>query len=177
MLEPQRHLVLQLASFLAISLGWQLPDPSLATSVKLERPVIGSEIVNQYRQSENPYSAGHRGVDYLVKLGQGVFAPESAVVHFVGEVVDRPLITLSHQGNLLSSFEPVCSTLQSGQKVQQGDLIGEVCEATTEYKQHCPNSQCLHFSIRKDGEYLSPMWFTGELSASRLLPWFEPKDF
>lgn len=177
MLEPQRHLVLQLASFLAISLGWQFPDPSLATSGKLERPVIGSEIVNQYRQSGNPYSAGHRGVDYLVKLGQGVFAPESGVVHFVGQVVDRPLISLSHQGNLLSSFEPVCSSLQIGQQVQRGDLIGEVCEAKDVYHQHCTSAYCLHFSIRRNGEYLSPMWFTGELSASRLLPWVDPKEF
>lgn len=113
-------------------------------------------------------------MDYQVELGQGVFAPAEGQVHFVGKVVDRQLISLSHQGEILTAFEPVCSKLKLGDVVSKGDLIGEICEAEENYQPHCDQSFCLHFSIRKHGEYLSPLWFTGELTPSRLLPWIEP---
>jgi murein DD-endopeptidase MepM/ murein hydrolase activator NlpD len=174
MIEPQRIATLQLAGFLTLSLTWLMPSPSLGSQPSWSAPVVGSELVSSYRSPETPYGTGHRGVDYKVTLGQGVFAPADGTVSFVGKVVDRPVVSLSHQGNLVSSFESVCSSLVVGQEVSTGDLVGEVCEADQEYLQHCADYPCLHFSIRKDGEYLSPLWFTGELSPSVLLPWVEP---
>ena len=175
-IDPERTMTLQLASFLVLALAWQTPPPSLGSELSFSPPVIGSTLINSYRQSETEYSAGHRGVDYQVELGQGVFAPSNGQVHFVGRVVNRQLISLAHENNLLSSFEPVCSTLQKGDRVNAGDLIGEVCEAEENYQQHCEEIFCLHFSIRRNGEYLSPLWFTGELPPSRLLPWKDPEQ-
>jgi murein DD-endopeptidase MepM/ murein hydrolase activator NlpD len=106
-------------------------------------------------------------------LGQAVFAPADGKVHFVGEVVNRQLISLDHDQELLSAFEPVCSQLTEGDSVVSGQLIGEVCEGGASYDPHCQPSICVHFSVRKNGEYLSPLWFTGELKPSRLLPWIE----
>jgi murein DD-endopeptidase MepM/ murein hydrolase activator NlpD len=174
-IEPKRIAVLQLASFLVLALAWQTPAPSLGSEQTLTPPVIGSPLVNSYRQSETEYSEGHRGVDYQVQLGQGVFTPGDGQVHFVGKVVNRQLISISHEGGLLSAFEPVCSHLQLGDRVSKGDLIGEICEADDSYQPHCEDMFCLHFSIRKNGHYLSPLWFTGELTPSRLLPWIEPE--
>ncbi len=176
MIEPERIATLQLASFLVLALAWQLPSPSLGSQKQIESPVVGSALINSYRQSETPYSAGHRGVDYGVELGQGVFAPSDGQVHFVGKVVNRKLISLSLDSGLLSAFEPVCSNLKLGELVSRGDLIGEICEADESYQPHCEDVFCLHFSIRKNGEYLSPLWFTGELSPSRLLPWVNPDE-
>jgi murein DD-endopeptidase MepM/ murein hydrolase activator NlpD len=175
-IEPERMAILQLASFLALALSWQLPAPSLGAERSFQPPLVGSELVNNYRQSEGPYGPGHRGVDYLTELGQGVFAPAAGEVHFVGKVVDRQLITLSHEGELLTSYEPVCSGLEVGQQVNLGELIGEVCEPEPNYQPHCEVVRCAHFSVRKNGEYLSPLWFTGELTRSRLLPWIEPES-
>jgi murein DD-endopeptidase MepM/ murein hydrolase activator NlpD len=174
-IQPERLATLQLASFLVLALTWQLPTPSLGSQKLFESPVVGSALINSYRQSETEYSAGHRGVDYQVQLGQGVFAPADGQVHFVGKVVDRQLISLSHEAELLSSFEPVCSKLELGDLVSKGDLIGEICEADDSYQPHCEDMFCLHFSIRKNGQYLSPLWFTGELTQSRLLPWIDPE--
>ena len=174
MIEPERLALLQLGSFLALSLSWQISIPSQASQSQFSSPVVGSSVIHQYRQSETPYSAGHRGVDYEVVLGQGVFASANATVHFVGPVVNRQLISLSHDEQLLSSYEPVCSTLIEGTPVQRGELIGEVCEGDETYQPHCQSQTCLHFSIRKNGEYLSPLWFTDELKSSRLLPWVDP---
>ena len=174
MIEPQRIAALQLAGFLTLSLTWLVPSPSLGSQPTWSSPVVGSELVSSYRSPETPYATGHRGVDYRVTLGQGVFAPADGTVSFVGKVVDRPVVSLSHHGNLLSSFEPVCSSLVVGQEFSKGDLVGEVCEADQEYIQQCAESLCLHFSTRKDGDYLSPLWLTGELAPSVLLPWIEP---
>ena len=174
MIEPDRIGLLQLASFLALAISWQLPTPSLGAESQFSSPLVGSSVVHEYRQSETPYSAGHRGVDYEAKLGQAVFAPANGQVHFVGKVVNRKLISLNHGQELLTAFEPVCSQLNEGDAVVSGQLIGEVCEGETSYDPHCQTSDCLHFSVRKNGEYLSPLWFTGELTPSRLLPWIEP---
>ena len=174
MIEPKSLAMLQLGSFLALALSWQIPAPSLGSETPVNPPIVGSSVVNQYRQSETPYSAGHRGVDYEVVLVQGVFAPADGTVHFVGQVVNRQLISLDHGQELISAFEPVCSQLSEGESVVSGQLIGEVCEGEASYDPHCDSNICVHFSVRKNGEYLSPLWFTSELTPSRLLPWIEP---
>ena len=174
MIEPDRIHLVQLASFLAVALSWNLPAPSLGTEKTMDSPLVGSIMVRQYRQSETPYSAGHRGIDYEATLSQAVFAPADGKVHFVGKVVNRELISIDHGQEILSAFEPVCSPLTEGESVVSGQLIGEVCEGDGSYDPHCQPNICLHFSIRKNEEYLSPLWFTGELTPSRLLPWIEP---
>jgi hypothetical protein len=157
-----------------MSLAWFVPAPSLGKQPNWSSPVVGSELINSYLAPESTYGPGHRGVDYQVTLGQGVFAPADATVSFVGKVVDRQVLSLSHEESVVSSFEPVCSSLVVGQEVLAGELVAEVCEAEMEYIEHCQEVTCLHFSTRKDDEYLSPLWFTGELAPSILLPWIEP---
>lgn len=174
MFDPDKSLLVQLMSFAWISLVLVPPVELEVASGIWENPVVGSALVNSYRQSETPYSSGHRGVDFAVSLGQGVFAPANGTVHYVGKVVDRQLISIRHEGNLISAFEPVCSVLSVGTQVFTGELIGEVCEADQDYVPHCPDQFCLHFSARKSDEYLSPLWLTGDLAPARLLPWIEP---
>ena len=173
MIEPQKLAIFRLAGFLALSLSWQIPAPSLGSQTSWSAPVVGSTLVNSYLSPESPYGAGHRGVDYQVALGQGVFAPADATVSFIGKVADRPVLSLMHHQNVVSSYEPVCSFLVVGQEVNAGELVAEMCEPEQDYLPHCAEKFCLHFSARKDGEYLSPLWFTGELAPSMLLPWIE----
>ena len=139
----------------------QVWNPPLQTPVHL---------VNQYRQPNSDYSAGHRGVDYLASLGQAVLAPADGQVWFVRKVFQRNLITLIHEGGYLSEYEPVCSTLEKGQSVSSGQEIGSLCQGDQSYLQHCASATCLHFSLRKDGAYLSPMVLLGGLNPSRLFP-------
>ena len=140
--------------------------------VQVWNPPLNAPIrlVNQYRQPNSDYSAGHRGVDYLVDQNQAVLAPADGEVWFVRKVFQRNLITLRHPGGLLSEFEPVCSDLVKGQAVLQGQEIGHLCEPDSSYTPHCASATCLHFSVRKDGAYLSPLVFIGGLNPSRLLP-------
>ncbi|MFM7013459.1 MAG: M23 family metallopeptidase [Actinomycetota bacterium] len=174
MIDPRLLKTFQLGLFLVLSVAMVPPKAAFSLERDWEPPVIGSALIRSYLQSQTPYGPGHRGVDYAAKIGQGVFAPASGVVHFSGRVVDRAVISIEHPGNLISAFEPVCSNLREGDKVAKGDLIGEVCQPLDDYQPHCNEMLCLHFSARAQGEYLSPLWLTGELRPARLLPWVEP---
>jgi murein DD-endopeptidase MepM/ murein hydrolase activator NlpD len=143
-----------------------LDTPLINWAPPLEPPI---NLVNLYRQPNSDYSAGHRGIDYQVTLGQSVLAPADGEVWFSGKVVNRYLLSLKHPDGNLTEFEPVCTDLQKGEPVFLGQEIGEVCEAESSYRQHCQNTTCLHFSIRKLGAYLSPQVFIGGINPSRLL--------
>ncbi len=109
-----------------------------------------------------PYAAGHRGLDIL-SPDTGVSAPADGVVTFVGAVVDRGVLSIRHPGGLVSSYEPVSSPLSVGDAVSGGQPI-----ATLEAG-HCA-TPCLHFGVRLNGEYVSPLNYLGEIPWSVLLP-------
>jgi murein DD-endopeptidase MepM/ murein hydrolase activator NlpD len=108
------------------------------------------------------YGPGHRGIDLVAQQGQEVFAPADGVVHFVGAVVDRNLISLELDG-MLATFEPVDSSLYEGQRVSRGQVIGVVGFST-----HCT---CLHMGARKGADYLSPLAMLASIAPAVLLPW------
>jgi murein DD-endopeptidase MepM/ murein hydrolase activator NlpD len=134
-----------------------------------QAPVLTPSLERQFIQPSSDYSAGHRGVDYLVQQNQVVVAPADGVVHFSGRVVSRNVLTLSHGSTILTSFEPVCSRLVRGDKVSRGEIVGRICDEP-EYENHCGVRVCLHFSLRTEAGYLSPLVTIGGLSPSRLLP-------
>lgn len=137
---------------------WQVP---------LEAPV---HLINPYFQPNSDYSAGHRGIDYRVTMGQPVLSPTDATVWFVGKVVDRSVVSLRTVSGDLLAFEPVCSSLQPGDRVGVGQEIAKVCEADDDYRQHCEQQLCLHFSLRTAEGYLSPIVRLGGFSPTVLLP-------
>ena len=138
--------------------SWQVP---LASPAALVRP---------YLQPSSDYSAGHRGVDYRVSLAQPVFATTSGEISFAGKLVNRSLVAIKHGASLISEVEPVCTSLRVGDSVVAGQLIGSVCQPDSSYT-HCPTVRCLHFSVRSNGKYLSPLTFIGWLNPSRLFPY------
>jgi len=119
-------------------------------------------IVRPFIAPATRYSAGHRGIDVATDDPR-VLAPAAGIVHFSGVVVDRPVLSIRHPGGLLSSFEPVDSPLTAGTPVRRGDVIGTLQPG------HC-SRLCLHFGVRRDGEYVSPLLFLGGIPRSVLLP-------
>jgi murein DD-endopeptidase MepM/ murein hydrolase activator NlpD len=120
-------------------------------------------LVRPYIAPPTPYAAGHRGIDIGATVSAQVLAPADGFVHFTGVVVDRPVLSIRHRGELISSFEPVTSHLAVGDPVHRGDVVG-VLQAG-----HC-SEPCLHFGVRLHGEYLSPLNFLGGIPHSVLLP-------
>jgi murein DD-endopeptidase MepM/ murein hydrolase activator NlpD len=128
-------------------------------------------ILRPYVAPKTRYAAGHRGID--IRATGSVYAPADGVVHFVGQVVDRPVVSLAHDRGLLSSYEPVTSALPPGAVVRRGQEIGTVGEYTgrgdAATAGHCAPG-CLHLGVRRNGEYLSPLALFGEIPAAILLP-------
>ncbi|MEN2741970.1 M23 family metallopeptidase [Microbacterium sp. X-17] len=128
-------------------------------------PLAPLRMVRPYEAPPSPYAAGHRGIDLAAAPGATVTAPSEATVHFVGVVVDRPVLTLDHGSGVLSSYEPVVAAgLAVGDPVTRGMVLGVVGEGA-----HCSGA-CLHVGVRVDGEYVSPLLFFDRPPRAVLLP-------
>jgi hypothetical protein len=141
-----------------------------------------------YRGPATRYSAGHRGLDYLVREKQTIKAPSFGFIAFANPVALIPAVSIQHTGGYRTTFEPACTILPVGTPVFPGQPIGEVCKpdlpvpvknpAVTAVKvavdvlnplSHCRPKLCLHFSLRYKGGYLSPQALIGGMQASRLI--------
>ena len=121
-------------------------------------------IARPYLAPATPYAAGHRGLDIRAAEGAEVRAPADGIVRFAGVVVDRPVLSIDHGGGVISSYEPVATTLADGDPVRRGQVIGTLLTG------HCAIGACLHFGVRIDGEYVSPLVFLGGQPRAVLLP-------
>jgi murein DD-endopeptidase MepM/ murein hydrolase activator NlpD len=132
--------------------AWKWPaDPPHAVSRPFEAP-------------RTRYAAGHRGIDIATVLGIPVYAPAPGVVAFAGVVVDRPLLSIAHPGDLVSSLEPVQPAVTAGERVSAGQVVGITASGG-----HCA-SACLHFGVRLHGQYVSPMLMLASVPRAVLLP-------
>lgn len=122
------------------------------------------EVVEPYRAPAHRYGAGHRGIDLRAEVGSDVHAPADGVVVFRGVVVDRPVLTIEHAGELVSSYEPLASDLAPGTAVSVGDVIGTVAVGG-----HAV-AGTLHVGVRVRGEYVNPMLLFGDVPRAVLLP-------
>lgn len=156
-------LVLALAALVLPAASPVSTSPAEAPAPRWNWPTAPPHtIARPYLAPETPYAAGHRGID-IRAASPTITAPASGTVHFVGVVVDRPVLSIRHEGGLISSYEPVTSTLTADAPVHRGDPIGELLPG------HCA-SPCLHFGVRLDGEYVSPLLLLGGVPRAVLLP-------
>jgi murein DD-endopeptidase MepM/ murein hydrolase activator NlpD len=133
-------------------------------------PVFGP-VLRLFQRPLGPYLAGHRGVDYPAVVDEPVFSPADGVVSYVGLVFDRVVVVVDHGHGVKSEVEPICPSVVVGEPVIQGSPLGVFCEPKSAYRLHCAGVPCLHFSIRKNGEYYAPQVLLGGLQASRLKAW------
>ncbi|MET4782587.1 M23 family metallopeptidase [Glaciihabitans sp. UYNi722] len=139
-------------------------QPASGATANWQWPVAAPHpIAKPFIAPETKYSAGHRGIDMSAPDGAVVTAPTDGVVSFAGFVVDRPVLSIRHSGGLVSSYEPVATELAEGAVVTRGRPIGVLVAG------HCAAS-CLHFGVRLDGEYVSPLNYLGGIERSILLP-------
>ena len=97
-------------------------------------------------------------------VGSMVRAPADGVVAFRGVVVDRPLITIDHGGGIVTTFEPLASTLTPGSVVHTGDEIGTVAVGG-----HSPEGE-LHLGVRWNDVYINPLLMFEKVPRAILLP-------
>ncbi len=139
------------------------PAPAAAGSWNWPLPPV-PEVLRAFDPPAKRWLSGHRGVDLAGSPGDTVSAPAAGIVSFTGRIVDRPVIVIDHGAGLLTSLEPVRSTLVVGAIVGTGDEIGMIATGA-----HC-DARCLHWGLRLDGEYIDPLLTIRDTRPSILLP-------
>lgn len=134
--------------------GWPL-DPA---------PVV----VRRFDAPDDPWGAGHRGVDLLGRRGQPVLAAGDGVVSFSGVIAGRGVVSVRHDGGWRTTYEPVTDRVPTGTRVSRGDRIGRLGPAG---QGHCPPRACLHWgALAGPRDYRDPLALLG-LVRPVLLPW------
>jgi murein DD-endopeptidase MepM/ murein hydrolase activator NlpD len=121
-------------------------------------------MLEPFRAPPTPYAAGHRGVDLAASPGDAVRAPAGGVVSFAGPVAGRPVLSIDHGDGVVSSIEPVSSSVAAGAVIGEGEPVGTVATGG-----HCDGA-CVHFGVRVHGLYVSPLLFLGGVPRAVLLP-------
>jgi murein DD-endopeptidase MepM/ murein hydrolase activator NlpD len=122
-----------------------------------------ARVVRAYEQPPTRYEAGHRGIDVAVASGE-IVSPAEGIIAFRGVVVDRPLLTIDHGSGLVSTLEPVESTLEPGDVVARGQAVGTLAAGG-----HAAEGT-LHLGARLNGEYINPLALLGAAERPVLLP-------
>ncbi|NCT92230.1 M23 family metallopeptidase [Cellulomonas sp. APG4] len=130
-------------------------------------PLEAATLVARFRAPAQPWGPGHRGID-LTGTGP-VRTPADGVVTFSGVVVDRGVLTVTHDDGLRSSFEPVEGGLPVGTRVRVGDALATVARPQ-HHGGHCGPTSCLHWGVRRGETYVDPLSLLGAAEPVVLLP-------
>ena len=153
----------------AVPSDYILPLPGAPTAAGSTRAELVEQglLVRAFIDPGTRWGAGHRGIDLAATSGAEVVAPRAGFVSFVGVVVDRPLVVLTHPDGRRSTLEPVVSDLVVGTTVNAGDRLGTVAD---DVSTHCAPAQCLHWGVRMVEAYLDPLTLLGVYESVVLLP-------
>lgn len=113
---------------------------------------------------DDPWGAGHRGVDLLGSPAQSVRAALPGEVTFAGVLAGRGVVVVDH-GDTRTTYEPVTTVASVGDRVSAGAVIGRLDLNGS----HCFPRACLHWGWRRGETYLDPLLLVGA-GAVRLLP-------
>lgn len=167
--RPQRGAVMMVMILLVGLFGVPPATPVAAvTSAGQWLKPVEAEVVDEFAAPPAPWAAGHRGIDLAGSVGVQIRAPADGTVSFYGTVVNRNVLSINHGAGYVSSFEPVESELEVGDRISGGHTIAELSNYD-DGATHC-DQPCLHWGVRHHGEYINPLLMTGELEPSVLLP-------
>jgi murein DD-endopeptidase MepM/ murein hydrolase activator NlpD len=102
---------------------------------------------------DSHYGRGHRGIDVPALVGAEVLAVAPGVVTFAGTVAGTGVVTVDH-GDERSTYQPVTATVEKGERVETGDVLGTLQGGPG----HCATA-CLHLGriAAEADEYLDPL--------------------
>jgi murein DD-endopeptidase MepM/ murein hydrolase activator NlpD len=116
--------------------------PARADGERLDWPLRPRPAVLRVFDAPSPkWNRGHRGVDLAGLPGQRVYAAGAGTVVFAGDLAGRPVVSIAHPGGLRTSYEPVRSSVRTGQLVTAGAVLGELVAGHA----GCAAVACLHW--------------------------------
>lgn len=124
-------------------------------------------VLSGFDPPSKPWLPGNRGVDLAANTGEPVFATAAGVVRYAGELAGRGVVSISHAGDLRTTYEPVDPLVRVGDSVVRGQLIGHVSNAADSCG---PPGKCLHWGAIKAASYVDPMQLLDRRPTVRLLP-------
>lgn len=122
------------------------------------------EVVGDFDPPDDPWGAGHRGVDLLGSPGQPVRSALPGTVTWAGVLAGRGVVVVDH-GDTRTTYEPVDARVAVGTSVAAGDRIGRLSPVGS----HCLPRSCLHWGWIAGDTYLDPLRLVGA-GPVRLLP-------
>ena len=138
--------------------------PGASAGVPWMWPVSGP-IIRGYDPPDDPFGAGHRGIDIAADLSTVIVAPDPGVVTFAGKVGGRLFLTIDHGGGVTST----CSWLNAVM-VRRGDHVARGQPvALTGWGHPDPPVPHLHFGVRLNGTYVDPLSYLGWPSVANLI--------
>ena len=122
------------------------------------------EVVHGFDPPDQPWLAGHRGVDLAATAGAEVRSAGPGTVAYAGPLAGRGVVVIDH-GGLRTTYEPVTPSVTVGDEVGAGEPIGTLESAGS----HCAPAACLHWGAREGERYIDPLALVGA-GPVRLLP-------
>ncbi|HEY3408836.1 MAG TPA: peptidoglycan DD-metalloendopeptidase family protein [Propionicimonas sp.] len=142
-------------------LVWGVAPPAAGAASAV--PPLPGPVVRGFDPPDQPWLAGHRGVDLLGAVGADVVAAMAGRVVFAGTIAGRGVIVVSH-GALRTTYLPVSPTVAVGAQVGTGQVIGRLTRG-----HGCPGGTCLHWGLKRGEAYLDPLSLL-DAGPVRLLP-------
>jgi murein DD-endopeptidase MepM/ murein hydrolase activator NlpD len=118
-------------------------------------PLPGTPVVDRgFSPPTTTWGAGHRGVDLRGQQGEPVLSAGPGRVVYAGVLAGRGVVTVSHDGGLRTTYEPVSATVRVGQQVARGATLGRL---GTGHASCRTGTTCLHWGLLRGDSYLDPL--------------------
>ena len=133
-------------------------EEKLANPQKIEivsvRPLIApveGKIISKYNQNKG--SQNNNGIDYETTVGSPVKAVSKGIVVLISDIVggNGKIVLIRHDSELITIYGRLTNIIiEKGEKVMQGQKIGEVIEDSE------TNKGTMHFEVRKGMKSIDP---------------------
>ncbi|MFI7404795.1 M23 family metallopeptidase [Streptomyces sp. NPDC049541] len=146
------------------------PDPPVPAVGRTWPVGTHPRVLRGWEPPATVYGRGHRGVDLAAPAGTPVRAVAAGRVFFAGRVAGRGVISVQlTDTNLRTTYEPVTASVQKGDEVRPGEVVGTVEPGSG----HCTVT-CVHWGLLRGDTYVDPLallppWLLHR-GPSRLLP-------
>ncbi|WP_158275820.1 M23 family metallopeptidase [Bifidobacterium catulorum] len=130
----------------ASSMNWSANPPHPSCRIAYIWPIVvdGEPVITRrFENPPRPWLPGHRGIDLSTGKEQPIIAPANGRVAFVGKVASKSVVTIRHEDNITTTYEPAVSDLPVGSSVMQGQRFATVHGGSD----HCAES-CMHWGMK-----------------------------